>query len=218
MKPKAVVLISGGIDSPVAVYMMARKYDLILVHLDNKPYASKIVKKKVKLLTDQLRKETGQKMPLLIVPHGPNLKRFLLIPDRRMLCVMCRRMMYRVANEIAKDNGAKFIVTGEALAQVASQTLSNLSVENFVSDLPVLRPLIGLDKEEIIKIAQEIETYDISIMKEKGCQTAKTRAMCCYATPEYPATKSNVREIDDVEQDIEIDKLIKKSVNKIERY
>ncbi|MBR9682863.1 MAG: hypothetical protein GOV02_04255 [Candidatus Aenigmarchaeota archaeon] len=218
MKPKAIALLSGGIDSPVAIYRMSKKYDLILVHLDNKPYAPKIVKKKVKLLADKLREITKQEMPLYIVPHGPNLKKFLVIPDRKMLCVMCRRMMYRVANEIAKKEGAKVIVTGEALAQVASQTLSNLSVENYVSELPILRPLIGLDKEEIIETAQEINTFNISIMKEKGCQTAKTRAMCCYATPEYPATRSSVKELDDVEKDIEIDKLIKKSVNKIERY
>ena len=218
MKSKAVALLSGGIDSPVAIYRMAKKYDLILVHLDNKPYAPKIVKKKVKLLTDQLRKVTKQKLPLYIVPHGPNLKKFLMIHDRKMLCVMCRRMMYRIANEIAKEKGAKAIVTGESLAQVASQTLSNLNVENFVSELPVLRPLIGLDKEEIIETAKEIGTYEISIMKEKGCQTARTRAMCCYATPEYPATRSNIRELDDAEKDIEIEKLIKKSVNKIERY
>jgi len=218
MKPKAVVLISGGIDSPVAAAMMAKKYNIILVHLDNKPYAPKIVKKKVKLLAKQLKKITKQKIPLLIVPHGPNLKRFLLTPDRKLLCVMCRRMMYRIANEIAKQEKAKAIITGEALAQVASQTLSNLDVENYVSDLPVLRPLIGLDKEEIIQVAKEIGTYDISIMKEKGCQTAKTRAMCCYATPEYPATRSNIDELDDVEKEIDIQKLIKHSLNKIKRY
>ena len=218
MKPKAIALISGGIDSPVAVSMMASKYNIILVHLDNKPYAPKIVKKKVKMLADQLRKTTKQKMPLYMVPHGPNLKRFLLAPDRKMLCVMCRRMMYRIANEIAEKEKAKAIITGEALAQVASQTLSNLNVENYVSKLPVLRPLIGLDKEEIIEIAKKIGTYEISIMKEKGCQSVKTRAMCCYATPEYPATRSNIYELDAVEKEMDIQKLIKRSIDKIEKY
>jgi thiamine biosynthesis protein ThiI len=218
MKPKAVALISGGIDSPVAVSMMAKKYDIILVHLDNKPYAPKMVEKKVRLLTDRLRKVTKQKLPLYIVPHGPNLKRFLLIKDRKLICVMCRRMMYRVANEIAKENGAKAIITGESLAQVASQTLQNLTVENSVSDLPILRPLIGFDKDEITKIAKKIGTYEISIMKEKACSTSSTRALCCYATPEYPATRAASEEVEFEEKDIEINKLVKESIDNSKKH
>lgn len=209
---KAVGLISGGIDSPAAMYIMSKKYEIILIHLDNSPYAPKIVKKKVLKLSQKLAEITKKNIKLYIVPHGENLKDFLKV-ERKFNCILCRRMMYRLANEIAKKEKAKFLITGESLAQVASQTLSNMKTEDSVSEIPILRPLLGLDKEEITKIASKIGTYEISIEKEQGCVSAKGRPMCCYATPVVPATKSDINKIEEIERKVDIEGMVKRSID-----
>lgn len=192
------MLISGGIDSPVAASLMSKNYKLVYVYFDNYPFDSRKKLIKVKKLVQKIG---GGK--LYIVPEGCNLKEFRKA-NERFTCVLCKRMMYRIANKIAKKEKAKFIITGESLAQVASQTLSNMKTLNSASDLPVLRPLVGFDKEEIIKIAKEISTYEISIEKLGSCT----------AVPEYPATKSRIEDIEDIEKKIGVNKLANKTAKK----
>jgi len=212
---KIVCLLSGGIDSPVAAAMLSKKYDITLVHLDNTPLAPKIVKERVLKLAKLLAKIFKKKTRLYVVPHGENLKGFVAV-ERKMNCVLCRRMMYRIANEIAKKEGAIAIATGESLAQVASQTLQNLRAEDAASELPVLRPLIGMEKKEIIVIAKKIGTFETSVEKDEGCYTAKTRPMCCFATPVYPETKAELEIVEDTEKKLDIQGMLRKSVESSE--
>ena len=199
MKQKIISLISGGIDSPVASYMMSKEYNIIYVYFDNYPFLSKRNITKVKKLVKKLN---GKK--LYIVPHGQNLKKFKKSASR-YTCILCKRMMYRIANKIAKKEKAKYIITGESLAQVASQTLSNMRTLDSASKLPVLRPLIGFDKQEAIEIAKKISTYEISIQKLGSCE----------AVPQYPVTRSKIKEVGEIEKEINIEKLTDNAFKKI---
>ncbi|MEM5804906.1 MAG: 7-cyano-7-deazaguanine synthase [Candidatus Aenigmatarchaeota archaeon] len=209
---KIVCLLSGGIDSPVAAAMLSKKHEIVLVHLDNAPMAPKIVKERVMKLAKLLAKISGRKTRLYIVPHGENLKSFLEV-ERKMNCILCRRMMYRIANEIAKREGADAIATGESLAQVASQTLPNLRAEDAASILPVLRPLIGMEKSEIVALAKKVGTFETSVERDKGCYTAKSRPMCCFATPIHPETRADLASIEAAEKKLDIRGMLEKSVS-----
>jgi thiamine biosynthesis protein ThiI len=167
---KLVCLMSDGIDSPVAAYIMSRAgADVVLLHMDNRPYTDDRSMEKVKALAAQLRKATGKDIPLYSAPHGPNQKAISEGCESAFQCVMCKIVMQRTARELAKRIGASAIVMGDSLGQVASQTLKNIRSENQDLDFPVARPLIGLDKTEIIEIAKEIGTFDISIRQTAGC-------------------------------------------------
>jgi thiamine biosynthesis protein ThiI len=166
---KAVALLSGGIDSPVAAYLMSQRgCEMILLHMDNRPYASDGSVHKVARLATALRHASGQDMPALSAPHGRNQAINANSCRRPYQCVLCKRLMLKVAKEIAIRNGAEALVTGESLGQVASQTLLNLRAEEYGLEFPVLRPLIGLDKLEIEAIAKRIGTYEISIQGDGG--------------------------------------------------
>jgi len=159
---KAVLLLSTGIDSPVAGYLMQKRgLELIAVHFTHShnsshskviSLAQKIgIKKLYKIQYDSVQQEIMSKT------------------NRRLQCMFCKRFMYRIAERIAENEKAEFIVSGENLGQVASQTLTNLSVNHKAVKMPILTPLLGFDKNETIKIAREIGTYDISIQKEASC-------------------------------------------------
>jgi thiamine biosynthesis protein ThiI len=166
---KAVALLSGGIDSPVAAYLMSQRgCEMILLHMDNRPYSSEGSVHKVARLAATLRHASGQDMPALSAPHGRNQAINANSCRRPYQCVLCKRLMLKVAKEIAIRNGAEAIVTGESLGQVASQTLLNLRAEEYGLEFPVLRPLIGLDKLEIEGLAKRIGTYEISIQGDGG--------------------------------------------------
>ncbi len=187
---KLVALMSGGIDSPVAAYLMLKKgAEIVALHMDNRPLTHINTVSKTLRLIDRLEIISGKKITRYLAPHGKNQLEFAQNCKNNLQCVLCRRMMYRVAELVATDVSADAILTGESLGQVASQTLKNLRSENDVISIPVLRPLIGFDKLEIEAIAKEIGTYEISI--EAGG--------CCSITPRYPATAAEIGRVKEEE-------------------
>jgi thiamine biosynthesis protein ThiI len=197
---KAVCLLSGGIDSPVAAYMMGRQgVDLILLHMDNRPYAAEGSVRKAASMAVPLEKALGRPLPFYFAPHGRNQEINSRLCNRSYQCVLCKRLMLRVAKEVALRFGADAIVTGESLGQVASQTLLNLRSEQADLDFPVLRPLIGLDKLEIEKIAKEIGSYDISI---------STQGPACLILPPHVITMAREEDVRAEEAKVDINEMV----------
>ncbi|MGC9060597.1 MAG: tRNA sulfurtransferase [Thermoplasmata archaeon] len=205
---KGVALVSAGIDSPVALYLMLEKnWEMVAVHMDNQPFTdAHTVEKYVKII-GRLRELSGKNFPAYIVPHGKNQGEIAKNCTRRYQCVLCRRMMFRIATDLGKQHGANFIVTGESLGQVASQTLSNILAEHSSAGLHVLRPLIGMDKIEIESIARACGTFEISI--EPG--------MCCTIVPEKPATSAKIESILREEEKIDINTMVRDSLCNAEK-
>ena len=205
---KVVCLMSGGIDSAVAAWLMMKRGCVVaMLYADNWPYISdkesslKRIKDVLKVLQTW---SAGWKIPIFSFDNGKNLKHFLeskSVP-RKFVCLLCKRMMYRVANELAGRLDAKAIVTGESLAEVASQTLDNLAVLSEASALPVFRPLTGNDKQENIELARRIGTYEKSISIKSICK----------AVPAAPRTKGKISELKDIESNLPIEKLLKESL------
>lgn len=195
---RGLVLVSGGIDSPVAAYLMGRQgMELVQVHFDNRPFTSDLEVKKAVSLMKKVDEAVGRKSKKLLVPHGKAQAELAKCCKRNMECVLCRRMMLRVAERLARKHGADFIVTGESLGQVASQTLANIFVEERATAMPVLRPLIGFDKVEIERIAKRIGTYETSILP----------GMCCTIAPKKPSTYSKLDTALDEEEKVSVEKL-----------
>ena len=200
---KVVSLISGGIDSPVSTYLMLRQgADVIVVHYDNQPFTDDKHLKKCLKLIGRLEERSGKKMKKYIVQHGPSQAAIAKNSNRRYQCVMCRRMMFRIAERVAQMEGAEALVTGESLGQVASQTLTNIRAEEQAVSLPILRPLIGLDKVEIERTAKEIGTYDISI----------SPGLCCTIVPNKPSTNARLKVILEEESKFDIDSLVEDAI------
>lgn len=200
---KLVSLISGGIDSPVAAYLMLKQgVDVIALHMDNRPFTDEKNYNKAVSLVHRLEEVTGRSVPMYIVPHGPNHIAFARNCERHLHCLFCRRMMYRVASRVAQREDADGILTGESLGQVASQTLQNILVENHAAGVPVVRPLIGFDKVEIIDIARKIGTYEISTLP----------GLCCTIVPKKPATAAKAEDIRAEEAKVDINALVEKSL------
>lgn len=167
---KVVCLLSGGIDSPVAAYVMAKAgAEVILLHMDNRPYGDERMLERARRLAARLREETGQEMPLYFAPHGVSQQKMAEKIDSMYQCIMCKHAMQLTAKNFCIEHGAKAIVMGDSLGQVASQTLLNLKAEARGIGFPVLRPLIGYDKLEIIEIAEKIGTFGISNLPATGC-------------------------------------------------
>ncbi len=204
MLQKAVCLISGGIDSAVAMYLMLeRGVEVVALHMDNRPFTDDEQVEKVWALVSHILRMHSIKPELLIVPHGSIFQAEIARRCARGLqCVLCKRMMYRVASAVAKECGAQAIITGESLGQVASQTLQNLAVEEEVAEIPVVRPLIGLDKMEIIDMAKEIGTYEISIGPGMGCTIV----------PERPRTRATLTEVLKEEEKLDMNILMNRAM------
>ena len=197
---KVACLLSGGIDSPVAAYrMMKRGCSVFFVHFHSYPYLSKMSQEKVGDIAEILN-QYQRASKLFLIPFGDIQKEIVLQAPAKYRVVLYRRMMVRITEALAKREKALALVTGESLGQVASQTLENIrTIENAVT-LPVLRPLIGMDKGEIIGQAKEIGTYDISIIPDQDC--------CQLFIPKNPAVRTTIEEIERVEKALDIPKLI----------
>ena len=205
----AVTLLSGGIDSPVSSYLIAKRgVRLVPVHFFSFPYTSELAKQKVIDLAKLLEPYTGR-MTLQIVPFThiqEEIRR--QVPEEYFTLVM-RRFMMRIAADIAAHSDCKAIVTGENLGQVASQTMEAMASTQSVIDLPVLQPLIGMDKTDIIRYAREIGTFETSILPYEDC--------CTVFTPRHPKTRPTVAEVAEVESVMDIDGLVQEAVAGIER-
>ncbi|MDI6883224.1 MAG: tRNA uracil 4-sulfurtransferase ThiI [Patescibacteria group bacterium] len=204
---RAISLLSGGIDSPVAsFYGMRRGVKIIFLHFSAYPFTKKSSVEKVKKLVKILNKFQFQSK-IYLVPFTEIQKEILLKTKVRLRVIFYRRFMFRLAEILAKKEGAKALITGESVGQVASQTLENIGVIEEVVRLPVLRPLIAMDKEDIIKKAKELGTFDISILPAQDC--------CQRFLPKHPATKANLKEVKkEEEEELDVGKLIKQALKK----
>jgi thiamine biosynthesis protein ThiI len=201
---RLVALISGGIDSPVAVYKMsAAGADIILLHMDNRPHTDDRCSEKVRKIAEHLRKVTGADLPLYIAEHGSNQTLIGNKCDRSYQCVLCKRLMMNVAKEFALRNGCSGIIMGDSLGQVASQTLKNIRSESHDLLFPVIRPLIGMDKLEIEAIAKEIGTYELSILPESPCAMV----------PQRPITEAEPSKVVSLQSHLDFDDMIKASAD-----
>jgi len=202
---RGVMLMSGGIDSPVALhYLLRQGHEMLTVHLDNRPFTDDSPLEKIVDHLRLLRERYGQPIPLYVLPHGPTQVTLMRSTDRHVGCVLCRRFMWRGAERIAEREGATFLATGEALGQVASQTLSNMRSATASVRLPIVRPLIGFDKVEIEAVAKEIGTYGISTRP----------GVCCQAVPDKPATRSDLVQILREEERVDAEALLNDCVRR----
>ena len=204
-QPKLVCLLSGGIDSPVACWLvMKRGAPITPIYFDNYPFTDETTLKRAVKVAEKLAEwAIGYPMKLYVVPHGPNLIEIREKCPERLTCLLCKRMMYRVAEEIARKERAEGIVTGESIGEQASQTLWNLKVlDEAAKQYPVYRPLIGFDKVETERIAKKIGTYEISIQKAKGCE----------AVPRRPATKASLKNVIEAEKALDIESMVRSSI------
>ncbi len=198
---RVVALISGGIDSPVAAYrMMQRGCRLIYVHFHSAPYLDRTSQEKARQLVTRLTRHQFQSR-LYLVPFGEIQRRIVTAVTRPLRVVLYRRMMLRIAEGIGKKERAKALVTGESLAQVASQTLDNMAVIEQAATLPILRPLVGMDKQEIIDQARRIGTFDISSLPDQDC--------CQLFVPKHPATKARLNEVTHAETQFDVDAMVR---------
>ena len=205
----AVTLLSGGIDSPVSTYMIAKRgVHLIPVHFFSFPYTSQQAKDKVielgRLLTEYCGKMTMEVVPFTHIQEEIRDK----CPEEYFTLIM-RRFMMRIAEQIAQRSNAKAIVTGENLGQVASQTMEAMASTQAVMTLPILQPLIGMDKEEIVERARQIGTFETSILPYEDC--------CTVFTPRHPRTRPKISEVERAESKLDIDALVAEALEGIER-
>jgi len=205
----AVTLLSGGIDSPVSSYMIAKRgIKLIPVHFFSFPYTSEAAKEKVIDLAKTLTAYCG-KLTVEIVPFTHIQEEIHDKCPEELFTLIMRRFMMRISQKIADYNGCKALVTGENLGQVASQTMEAMRVTQAVCDLPVLQPLIGLDKREIIEIARKIGTFETSILPFEDC--------CTVFTPRHPKTKPKPQEVEAAEAVLDVEALVEEAFAGIER-
>ena len=206
---RAVSLLSGGIDSPVSSYMIAKRgIALEMVHFFSYPYTSPEAKEKVIELARLLTPYCGH-MVVHVVPFTKIQEELRRSCPEELFTVVMRRFMMRIAQEVANRVGAKALVTGECLGQVASQTMEAMMCTGAVVKLPVLRPCVGMDKEEIVQISRKIGTFETSILPYEDC--------CTVFTPRHPRLRPLLSECDYAEENLDIEALVKEAVDNIER-
>jgi len=205
---RVISLISGGIDSPVAAYrMMQRGCRLIFTHFHSSPYLDKTSQEKVRELV-RLLTHYQFSSRLYLIPFGEIQRQIVAAVLRPLRVVLYRRMMMRIAEAVAKKERAGALVTGESLAQVASQTLENLAVIEKAATLPVLRPLVGMDKQEIIDQARRIGTFETSVIPDQDC--------CQLFVPRHPATKARLADVEEAESRLDLTALTQLGTENVE--
>lgn len=205
---KGIVMLSGGIDSPVAVYMMAKRgMSLRAVHFHSFPYTSMQARQKVLDLAKIVKKYTLRMTVDVVSFTEIQTAIHEKCPEEYMITIM-RRFMMRIAERIAKNTGAGAVITGESLGQVASQTLESITSTNSVATIPVFRPLIGFDKDEIIEISQRIGAFETSILPYEDC--------CTIFLPKRPVTKPRLSAVEKVESVLDVDTLVNNALDNIE--
>jgi thiamine biosynthesis protein ThiI len=201
---RVVSLISGGIDSPVAAYrIMQRGCRVFFVHFHSAPYQDNTSQEKVRQLVTILTRHQYNSR-LYLVPFGEIQRQIVASVARPLRVILYRRMMLRIADAIARKEKAKALVTGESLGQVASQTLDNMAVIQQAIHQPILRPLVGMDKQEIIDQARRIGTFDISSIADQDC--------CQLFVPKHPATKARLSDVEEDESKFDVKELVRYGV------
>ncbi|MCC8121503.1 MAG: tRNA 4-thiouridine(8) synthase ThiI, partial [Oscillospiraceae bacterium] len=202
-------LLSGGIDSPVASWMMAKRgLALDMVHFFSPPYTSPQAREKVLELARLLAPWTGRHM-VHIVPFTHIQEEIRRSCPDELFTIIMRRFMMRVAQQVAGRIGAECLITGESLGQVASQTSAAMACTGAVCSLPVFRPLIGMDKEEIVRVARKIGTMETSILPYEDC--------CTVFTPRHPRIRPVLAEVEQAESALDVEGLVAEAVEGIER-
>ena len=206
---KVVCLISSGIDSPVAAYlMMKRGCEIIALHCNNDPFSGPKVTENFNLLIDRLDEyANGSTIKRRVIDYGEYLTVAKQKAPEKMTCVLCKSGMYRIAEKLAQKLGADAIVDGSSIGQVASQTLPNILATRYGVDIPILSPLIGLDKEEITEIAIKIGTFEISKLDDGGCS----------AVPRYPMTHAVLEDVKQACKDMDQESEIQKAFDNIRK-
>lgn len=205
---RAALLLSGGIDSPVAGWMMAKRgLELVGVHFFSYPYTSERAKDKVLELGRKLTAWCGR-MSVMVVPFTKIQEEIREKCHEELFTLIMRRFMMRIAEKVAVEYGCGALITGESLGQVASQTMPAMGVTGAVCDLPIFRPCIGMDKEEIVTIARKIDTFETSILPYEDC--------CTVFTPKHPNTKPKMPKILEAESHLDVDSLVNEAVEGVE--
>lgn len=201
---RAALLISGGIDSPVAGYMMAKRgLTLDAIHFAAEPYTSKRAEMKVRQLASIVARYSGR-INFMVVPFTEVQEAIKDNCPEELFTIIMRRMMMRIALRLAEKDNCKALITGESLGQVASQTIGALACTDAVCTMPVFRPLIGMDKEEIITIARRIDTFETSLLPYEDC--------CTVFTPKHPRTRPELEYIEKAEAAFDFEPLLEKAI------
>lgn len=209
MGGRAVCLLSGGIDSPVAAYMMTKRgLGLEMVHFFSYPYTSDEAKEKVFELTRKLVPWCGR-LTVHVVPFTKIQEEMRRVVPEDYFTLIMRRFMMRISEKVAERTGCGALITGESLGQVASQTMQAMGCTGAVCTLPVFRPLVGMDKEEIVRIARKIDTFETSILPYEDC--------CTVFTPKHPRTRPRLDEVVEAEKELDVETLVNEAVENIER-
>ena len=205
---QAAILISGGIDSPVAAWMMAKRgLRLYAIHFASPPYTSQRAEMKVHSLLRQVSKYSGD-IPLCVVPFTHIQEEIKDNCPEDLFTIIMRRFMMRCAERIAKDQGCGALITGESVGQVASQTMQAIAcTEAVVEELPLFRPLIGMDKDEVIEISRKIDTFETSILPYEDC--------CTVFTPKHPRTRPQLHVVEEAENVLDVEALVEEALSNL---
>ena len=201
---RAALLVSGGIDSPVAGWMMAKRgLSLVGIHFASPPYTSQRAEMKVHTLCRKVSQYCGR-IPLFVVPFTKIQEEIKTNCPEDLFTLIMRRLMMRCAEIIALREDCGALITGESVGQVASQTMQAIACTDAVPNLPVFRPLIGMDKDEVVTISRKIDTFETSILPYEDC--------CTVFTPKHPKTKPKLSQLEEAEKLLDVDLLVKEAV------